>query len=180
MFFSLYILFLVRAVSYCRILHYGFNFKIYTCSCKDAKIIFFVFHNTICFIFINNFIFQILLIWISLWEIKNYVLVFKELTNIQKLISTKKKYSYYIDFNHSGRCYWGSLGLKHFLNNNGIDAEVIVLMIFQISQMDANAKKIIVAEYKKKLAFEMIQRRRMLFLFGFQYLFSYRDFRRLG
>ncbi|MDO4762980.1 MAG: bifunctional oligoribonuclease/PAP phosphatase NrnA [Flavobacteriaceae bacterium] len=92
----------------------------------------------------------------------------QDLNQIQELISTKKNIVIVTHYNPDGDAIGGSLGLKHFLNNQGVDAEVITPNDFpKFLKWMPDAKKITIAEYKKKKAFELIDEADVIFCLDF-------------
>lgn len=75
----------------------------------------------------------------------------KEISDIQHLITTKQKIVIVTHYNPDGDAIGSSLGLKHFLKNKNIDAEVVVPNDFpKFLKWMPGAKNIIIAEYKKR------------------------------
>lgn len=94
-----------------------------------------------------------------------------DLAEIQKLISTKENIVIVTHYNPDGDAIGSSLGLKHFLENQGITAEIIVPNDFpKFLKWMPDAKKITITEYKKKKAFELVQSADIIFCLDFNTL----------
>lgn len=92
----------------------------------------------------------------------------EDLAQIKDLISTKKNIVIVTHYNPDGDAIGSSLGLKHFLANQGISAEVIVPNDFpKFLKWMPEAKKITITEYKKKKAFELIKDAEVIFCLDF-------------
>jgi len=75
------------------------------------------------------------------------------LSEIENLISVKEKIVIVTHYNPDGDAIGSSLGLKHFLRNRGVEAEIIVPNDFpKFLKWMPEAKKITIAEYKKRKA----------------------------
>lgn len=95
----------------------------------------------------------------------------QDLAQIQDLISTKKNIVIITHFNPDGDAIGSSLGLKHFLANQGIEAEIIVPNDFpKFLKWMPEAKKITITEYKKKKAAELVQNAEIIFCLDFNTL----------
>ena len=92
----------------------------------------------------------------------------EDLSQIKNLINTKKNIIIVTHYNPDGDAIGSSLGLKHFLSNQGFSAEVIVPNDFpKFLKWMPDAKKITIAEYKKKKASELIQNADIIFCLDF-------------
>ena len=92
----------------------------------------------------------------------------EDLSQIKNLINTKKNIVIVTHYNPDGDAIGSSLGLKHFLSNQGFSAEVIVPNDFpKFLKWMPDAKKITIAEYKKKKASELIQNADIIFCLDF-------------
>lgn len=91
-----------------------------------------------------------------------------ELLEINQLLIPENKIVILTHYNPDGDAIGSSLGLKHFLRNKGIEAEVIVPNDYpKFLKWMPEAKKITIAEYKRKKAWEMINGADVLFLLDF-------------
>ncbi len=91
-----------------------------------------------------------------------------QLSEIQKLITPEKKTVIITHYNPDGDAIGSSLGLKHFLSQKGVDAEVIVPNDFpKFLKWMPEAKKITIAEYKRKKAGELIYEADVIFILDF-------------
>lgn len=80
-----------------------------------------------------------------------------ELLEINTLLTPEKKIVILTHYNPDGDAIGSSLGLRHFLKAKGIAAEVIVPNDFpKFLKWMPESKKVIIGEYKRKLAFDMI------------------------
>ena len=78
-----------------------------------------------------------------------------EISEIQKLLIPENKIVIITHYNPDGDAIGSSLGLKHFLKQKGLDAEVIVPNDFpKFLKWMPESKKIIIADYKRKQAGE--------------------------
>ena len=92
----------------------------------------------------------------------------EDLSQIKNLINTKKNIVIVTHYNPDGDAIGSSLGLKHFLSNQGFSAEVIVPNDFpKFLKWMPDTKKITIAEYKKKKASELIQNADIIFCLDF-------------
>lgn len=92
----------------------------------------------------------------------------EDLAKIENLISTKKNIVIITHYNPDGDAIGSSLGLRHFLQNRGVEAEVVVPNDFpKFLKWMPEAKKITIAEYKKKKAFDLIKEADVLFCLDF-------------
>ena len=77
----------------------------------------------------------------------------QELSEVTQLLSSNKKMVIITHYNPDGDAIGSSLGLKHFLKTQGLEAEVIVPNDFpKFLKWMPEARKITVAEYKRKQA----------------------------
>lgn len=91
-----------------------------------------------------------------------------ELLDINKLLSPEKKIVIITHYNPDGDAIGSSLGLKHFLNAKGLEADVIVPNDFpKFLKWMPDAKKVIIAEYKRKQAGEAIYHADLIFILDF-------------
>lgn len=92
----------------------------------------------------------------------------QDLEKIQHLVSTKENIVIVTHYNPDGDAIGSSLGLKHFLQNKGISAEIIVPNDFpKFLKWMPEAKKITIAEYKKKKALDLIKEADIIFCLDF-------------
>ena len=90
------------------------------------------------------------------------------LSEIENLISVKEKIVIVTHYNPDGDAIGSSLGLKHFLRNRGVEAEIIVPNDFpKFLKWMPEAKKITIAEYKKRKAIELIEAADVVFCLDF-------------
>ncbi|WP_297983578.1 bifunctional oligoribonuclease/PAP phosphatase NrnA [uncultured Chryseobacterium sp.] len=91
-----------------------------------------------------------------------------ELLDINKLLTPEKKIVIITHYNPDGDAIGSSLGLKHFLNAKGLEADVIVPNDFpKFLKWMPDAKKVIIAEYKRKQAGEAIYHADLIFILDF-------------
>lgn len=91
-----------------------------------------------------------------------------ELLDINKLLTPEKKIVIITHYNPDGDAIGSSLGLKHFLNAKGLEADVIVPNDFpKFLKWMPDAKKVIIAEYKRKQAGEAIYHADLIFIVDF-------------
>jgi len=91
-----------------------------------------------------------------------------ELLEINTLLTPENKIVILTHYNPDGDAIGSSLGLKHFLKAKGIHAEVIVPNDFpKFLKWMPEAKKVIIGEYKRKLAFDMISGADVIFCLDF-------------
>ena len=91
-----------------------------------------------------------------------------ELKEINQLIENNPKIVIITHYNPDGDAIGSSLGLKHFLKAKGIEVEVIAPNDFpKFLKWMPEAKKITIADYKRKKAMEMIQEAEVLFILDF-------------
>ncbi len=92
----------------------------------------------------------------------------QELSEIKKLLQPNKNVVIITHYNPDGDAIGSSLGLKHFLVNLGVDATVIVPNDFpKFLKWMPDAKKIVIAEYKRKIAGEAIYNADVIFCLDF-------------
>ncbi|WP_160135889.1 DHH family phosphoesterase [Chryseobacterium sp. c4a] len=91
-----------------------------------------------------------------------------ELLEINTLLTPENKIVILTHYNPDGDAIGSSLGLKHYLKAKGIYAEVIVPNDFpKFLKWMPESKKIIIAEYKRKLAADMIAAADVIFCLDF-------------
>ena len=91
-----------------------------------------------------------------------------ELLDINTLLTQDSKIVILTHYNPDGDAIGSSLGLKHYLKAKGILAEVIVPNDFpKFLKWMPEAKKVIIAEYKRKLAADMIAGADVIFCLDF-------------
>lgn len=91
-----------------------------------------------------------------------------ELLDINTLLTQDSKIVILTHYNPDGDAIGSSLGLKHYLKVKGIHAEVIVPNDFpKFLKWMPEAKKVIIAEYKRKLASDMIAGADVIFCLDF-------------
>ncbi|AZB20827.1 bifunctional oligoribonuclease/PAP phosphatase NrnA [Kaistella haifensis] len=91
-----------------------------------------------------------------------------EISEIQKLLIPENKIVIITHYNPDGDAIGSSLGLKHFLNQKGLDAEVIVPNDFpKFLKWMPESKRIIIADYKRKQAGEAIYHADVIFILDF-------------
>lgn len=92
----------------------------------------------------------------------------KELSTIKNLLSPKAKVVLLTHYNPDGDAIGSTLGMKHFLKNIGIESTIVVPNDFpKFLKWMPEAKKIIIADYKRKLAAETIAEADVLFILDF-------------
>lgn len=92
----------------------------------------------------------------------------KELSEINQLLTPNHKIVIITHYNPDGDAIGSSLGLKHFLTAKGIDATVIVPNDFpKFLKWMPDAKKIVIADYKRKLAADAIYNSDVIFCLDF-------------
>lgn len=93
---------------------------------------------------------------------------FSELAQIKNLLQPSSKVVIITHYNPDGDAIGSSLGLKHFLGAMGIDATVLVPNDFpKFLKWMPDAKKIVIAEYKRKIAGEAIYNADVIFCLDF-------------
>lgn len=91
-----------------------------------------------------------------------------QLSEIKNLLSEDKKIVIITHYNPDGDAIGSALGLKHYLRAKGLQAEVIVPNDFpKFLKWMPEAKKITIADYKRKKAFELIAEADILFILDF-------------
>ncbi len=91
-----------------------------------------------------------------------------ELAKISELLTPFKNIVIITHYNPDGDAIGSSLGLKHFLKNKGLHADVIVPNDFpKFLKWMPEAKKIIIADYKRKIAGEAIYNADVIFILDF-------------
>lgn len=91
-----------------------------------------------------------------------------ELASIKNILTPDKNIVIITHYNPDGDAIGSSLGLKHFLRQLGIEAEVIVPNDFpKFLKWMPEAKKIIIADYKRKVAGEAIYHADIIFILDF-------------
>ncbi|WP_100075761.1 DHH family phosphoesterase [Chryseobacterium camelliae] len=91
-----------------------------------------------------------------------------ELLEINTLLIPENKVVILTHYNPDGDAIGSSLGLKHYLRQKGIEADVVVPNDFpKFLKWMPEAKKAIIAEYKRKVAFEIIQSADVIFCLDF-------------
>lgn len=91
-----------------------------------------------------------------------------EISAIKDLLTTDKKIVIITHYNPDGDAVGSSLGLKHFLRALGLEADVIVPNDFpKFLKWMPEAKKIIIADYKRKVAGEAIYNADVIFVLDF-------------
>jgi phosphoesterase RecJ-like protein len=91
-----------------------------------------------------------------------------ELLEINTLLTPGRKIVIITHYNPDGDAVGSSLGLKHYLHAKGIEAEVLVPNDFpKFLKWMPDAKKNIVAEYKRKVAFDLINEAEVIFCLDF-------------
>ena len=91
-----------------------------------------------------------------------------EISEIQNLLNPQNKIVIITHYNPDGDAIGSSLGLKHFLTQKGLDAEVIVPNDFpKFLKWMPDSKKIIIADYKRKQAGEAIYNADVIFILDF-------------
>lgn len=91
-----------------------------------------------------------------------------ELLEIKNLLTPENKIVILTHYNPDGDAIGSSLGLKHYLHAKGIMAEVVVPNDFpKFLKWMPEARKNIVAEYKRKVAFDLISDADVIFCLDF-------------
>lgn len=90
------------------------------------------------------------------------------LSSIRKLLVPENKIIIITHYNPDGDAIGSSLGLKHYLKAKGLEAEVIVPNDFpKFLKWMPEAKKITIADYKRKKAAELIDEADVIFILDF-------------
>lgn len=91
-----------------------------------------------------------------------------ELSEIKKILNPQNKIVIITHYNPDGDAIGSSLGLKHYLNAKGVDAEVVVPNDFpKFLKWMPDAKKITIADYKQKKASDLIKNADIIFILDF-------------
>lgn len=91
-----------------------------------------------------------------------------ELEEIRKIVVPGKKIVITTHYNPDGDAIGSSLGLKHFLNAKGIEAEVLVPNDYpKFLKWMPDAKKIVIADYKRKKAWDLVTEADVIFILDF-------------
>ncbi len=91
-----------------------------------------------------------------------------ELSEIKKILNPQNKIVIITHYNPDGDAIGSSLGLKHYLNTKGVDAEVVVPNDFpKFLKWMPDAKKITIADYKQKKASDLIKNADIIFILDF-------------
>ncbi|MGK6343919.1 DHH family phosphoesterase [Chryseobacterium sp. DT-3] len=91
-----------------------------------------------------------------------------ELLDINTLLTPENKIIILTHYNPDGDAIGSSLGLKHYLGAKGIPAEVIVPNDFpKFLKWMPESKKVIIGEYKRKYAFDLISGADVIFCLDF-------------
>ena len=91
-----------------------------------------------------------------------------EISEIQELLTPDHKIVIITHYNPDGDAIGSSLGLKHFLKQKGLHADVIVPNDFpKFLKWMPEAKQIIIADYKRKQAGEAIYNADVIFILDF-------------
>ena len=91
-----------------------------------------------------------------------------ELLDINQLLIPENKIAIITHYNPDGDAIGSSLGLKHYLKAKGLDAEVLVPNDFpKFLKWMPEAKKITIADYKRKKAWEMVDEADVIFILDF-------------
>lgn len=92
----------------------------------------------------------------------------KDLESIQKLLVPENKIVIITHYNPDGDAIGSSLGLKHFLEAKGLHPEIVVPNDFpKFLKWMPEAKKITIADYKRKKASELISEANVIFILDF-------------
>ena len=91
-----------------------------------------------------------------------------EITEIKKLLTPESNIVIVTHYNPDGDAIGSSLGLYHFLKNKGIEADILVPNDFpKFLKWMPDAKKITIADYKRKKAGEAIYHADVIFCLDF-------------
>lgn len=91
-----------------------------------------------------------------------------QLLDINQLLIPENKIVIITHYNPDGDAIGSSLGLKHYLKAKGLDAEVVVPNDFpKFLKWMPEAKKITIADYKRKKAWETIDAADVIFILDF-------------
>lgn len=92
----------------------------------------------------------------------------QEISEIKNLFSTKKNFVILTHYNADGDAIGSALGLKHSLRIFGVEATIVVPNDFpKFLKWMPEAKKIVIAEYKRKKALEAVQQAEVIFCLDF-------------
>ena len=92
----------------------------------------------------------------------------KQLTEIKALLKPENKIVIISHYNPDGDAIGSTLGLKHYLKTKGLEADTIVPNDFpKFLKWMPEAKKITIADYKRKKAFELIENADVIFILDF-------------
>lgn len=98
----------------------------------------------------------------------NLMFTSQELLEISNLLQPENKIVILTHYNPDGDAIGSSLGLKHFLNAKGLNAEVVVPNDFpKFLKWMPEAKKITIADYKKSKAWELVNDADVIFCLDF-------------
>lgn len=91
-----------------------------------------------------------------------------EISEIQKFLKPESKIVIITHYNPDGDAIGSSLGLKHFLKEKGLESTVITPNDFpKFLKWMPEAKKIVIADYKRKFARETISEANVIFILDF-------------
>ncbi|WP_419869700.1 DHH family phosphoesterase [Chryseobacterium sp. CT-SW4] len=91
-----------------------------------------------------------------------------ELLEINVLLKPENKIVILTHYNPDGDAVGSSLGLKHYLKAKGIHAEIVVPNDFpKFLKWMPEAKKCVIAEYKRKYAFDLVNEADVIFCLDF-------------
>jgi phosphoesterase RecJ-like protein len=91
-----------------------------------------------------------------------------EISEIQKILTPDHKIVIITHYNPDGDAIGSSLGLKHFLKQKGLHADVIVPNDFpKFLKWMPESKQVIIADYKRKIAGEAIYNADVIFILDF-------------
>lgn len=91
-----------------------------------------------------------------------------ELLDIHTLLTPERKIVILTHYNPDGDAIGSSLGLKHYLRARGIESEVVVPNDFpKFLKWMPEAKKITIADYKRKKAWDLVAEAEVLFILDF-------------
>ena len=92
----------------------------------------------------------------------------QELSEIKELLQPEKRIVILTHYNPDGDAIGSTLGLKHFLKAKGIEAEIVVPNDFpKFLKWMPDSKKIIIAEYKRKVAVDVLYNADVIFCLDF-------------
>ncbi len=91
-----------------------------------------------------------------------------ELLDIHNLLTSERKVVILTHYNPDGDAIGSSLGLQHFLRARGVEAEIVVPNDFpRFLKWMPESRKITIADYKRKKAWELIDQAEVLFALDF-------------